>query len=222
MTTLLIAGGTGAVGSRALALALADARIARVVAPTRRPLPAHPKLENPVIDFDLLPMDAPWWAVDAVICALGTTMRKAGSREAFREVDLCYPLAVADLACRQGASTFVLVSAIGADAGSRFFYNRVKGCLEKGLEDFDFTSLTILRPSLIDVERTERRRAEQLLLPVMRALSPLLPRRYRPVSAERIAAAALDAASAGGRRRSPATARLRLPGRGGTDGCRGW
>jgi nucleoside-diphosphate-sugar epimerase len=101
---LLLVGATGLVGQAVLAAALADERVARVVAPTRRPLPAHPRLDNPVVDFARLPADAPWWRVDAVICTLGTTLREAGSRAAFQQVDRDYPAAVARLARSHGAT----------------------------------------------------------------------------------------------------------------------
>src|SRR3546814_6672143 len=87
------------VGQLVLARLLESPGVARVVAPTRRPLALRqPVLENPVVDFDALPADAPWWAVDAAICTLGTTLAVAGSRDAFRRVDHDYPLAVARLA----------------------------------------------------------------------------------------------------------------------------
>src|SRR5690606_23303687 len=92
MTRLLLAGATGLVGDITLQRALASPRVQHVVAPTRRPLAAHPKLLNPIIDFDALPDAADWWRVDAVACALGTTIRDAGSQDAFRRVDHDYPL----------------------------------------------------------------------------------------------------------------------------------
>ena len=163
--TLLIAGATGLVGSHALRLALADTRIASVVAPTRRPLPAHPKLTNPVEDFAHLPPYAPWWKVDGVVCALGTTMAKAGSQAAFEAVDYELQLTVARLALRQGAQAFALNSALGSDPDSRVFYSRVKGELEQSLRAMRnpaYASLTFVRPGLIGGERAESRPAERL------------------------------------------------------------
>ena len=127
---LLLLGATGLVGRHVLARALADPRVEAVVALGRRELAAHPKLRSPQVDFDHLPPHADWWQADAVVCALGTTMRTARSEEAFRRVDFGYPLAVARLARAHGTPTYVLNSAIGADARSRLFYNRVKGELE--------------------------------------------------------------------------------------------
>ena len=194
MTTLLLAGATGLVGHAVLRRALADARVTQVVAPTRRALPSAPKLANPLVDFADLPADAPWWAVDAAICALGTTIADAGSRQAFRSVDHDYPLAVARLARRHGATTFVLTSAMGADPASRIFYSRTKGELERDLAGCGFDSLTLVRPALIGGARRTSRPAERLGQVVVGALGPLLPRRWRINPAETIAAALLDAA----------------------------
>src|SRR5215212_6844199 len=112
---LLLVGSTGVVGRHILGVALADARVDAVISPTRRSLPDHPKLFAPTVDFDRLPEDADWWRVDAVICALGTTMRVAGSKEQFRRVAHDYPLTVARLARQYGTPTFVLNSAVGAN-----------------------------------------------------------------------------------------------------------
>jgi uncharacterized protein YbjT (DUF2867 family) len=119
---LLLVGSTGLVGHHVLNLVLADRRVGAVVALVRRELPEHTKLLAQTVDFERLPEDAPWWRADAVICTLGTTMRTAGSKEAFRRVDHGYPLAVARLAREHGTPTFVLNSAIGANPSSRFFY----------------------------------------------------------------------------------------------------
>ncbi len=187
MTAVMLVGATGLVGQAVLRQALADARVTRVVAPTRRALPAHPKLFNPLVDFEHLPEDADWWAVDAVICTLGSTMAQAGSQAAFYRVDHDHPLRVAQLALRQGAKAFALNSALGADARSRVFYSRTKGELERDLRALGYPSLTLVRPGLIGGERQERRPVEQLAVTLSSWLQPLLPRRYRVVPAERIA-----------------------------------
>lgn len=103
MTRVLLIGATGLVGQSVLRQALQHPQVEQVIAPTRRPLPAHARLLNPVVDFDALPSDADWWAVDAVICTLGTTIKKAGSQAAFRRVDHDLPLRVAQIALRHGA-----------------------------------------------------------------------------------------------------------------------
>lgn len=196
MTTILLAGATGLVGQAVLNQCLADPRIAQVVAPTRRALPAHLRLLNPVIDFSALPEDAPWWKADAVICALGTTIRDAGSKDAFRQVDHDYPLAVARLAHRQGTPTFALTSAMGADPASRIFYSRTKGELERDLIALQFSSLTLVRPGLLGGERATSRPMESFAMKVLSAVDPVLPGRYRVVPAELVAAALLRSALA--------------------------
>ena len=193
MTRILLVGATGLVGGHVLAKALADDRIERVVALTRRPLPAHAKLTNPLIDFAALPADADWWSVDAVICTLGTTRATAGSDEAFRAVDYDYPLAVAKLALRHGAHSFALNSSLGADPHSRLLYPRTKGEVERDLQALGFPSLTIARPGLIGGTRTEFRAGERIASVMLGILGPILPKRYRISPAPVIADALIDA-----------------------------
>ena len=192
--TLLLVGATGLVGGKLLAMALADTRISRVVALARRPLPPHPRLDAHVVDFDALPADAAWWRADAVLCALGTTIRTAGSQDAFRRVDHAYPLAVARHAHAAGTPAYVLNSAMGANAASRVFYNKVKGELERDLQAVGFASLTLVRPGLIGGDRQEVRVGERIAGVVLRVLGPVLPRRFRVNPATTIARAMLDAA----------------------------
>ena len=192
---ILHVGATGLVGRLVLARLLASPSVTRVVAPTRRPLCIeHPHLSNPVVDFEVLPEAADWWAVDAVICTLGTTIDDAGSQAAFRRVDHDYPLRVAQLARRHGARVYALNSALGANARSSIFYNRVKGELEDALAALDYPSLVLVRPGLIDGQRERPRAGEGRALAVSRLLRPLLPKKWRPSRAERIADALVDAA----------------------------
>lgn len=194
---VMLVGATGLVGGQVLQQLLDDARCDAVIAPTRRPLThADPALHNPVVDFERLPVDAPWWAVDAVICALGSTIKQAGSREAFARIDHDYPLQVATLAQAHGAHAFVLNSAMGADAGARIFYNQVKGRLEQDLRGLGYPSLTLVRPGLIGGERSERRTGEHLGSLVLGALGPVLPKAWRINPAQNIAAAMVAAALA--------------------------
>jgi uncharacterized protein YbjT (DUF2867 family) len=194
--TLLIAGATGLVGGAVLRQALADGRVARVVAPTRRALPPSPRLLNPIVDFEHLPADADWWAADSAVCALGTTIAKAGSREAFRRVDRDHVVAFAHMARRHGTRTFALTSAFGADAASRVFYNRVKGETEAAVAACGYPSLTIVRPGVIGGDRAERRPAESAAITVLGLLGPILPRAWRISPAEHIARALVAAAIA--------------------------
>lgn len=196
MKSVMLIGATGLVGQLVLQKALAHPGVSQVVALTRRPLAVHAKLLNLVVDFDALPPDASWWRVDVVVCALGTTMRVAGSKVAFYRVDHDIPLRVARLARQHGAQAYALNSALGADPSSRVFYSRTKGELERDLQGLGYPSLTLVRPGLIGGERSESRPAEQLALRVSSWVRPLLPPRYRVVPAERIAHHLLAAALA--------------------------
>lgn len=194
MTRLLIFGATGLVGQQVLTQALADPSVAQVVAPTRRILSPHPKLLNPVVDFKNL-LQADWWAADAVVCCLGTTMKLAGSPAAFREVDHDHVLAAAHLARVAGTPTFALNSSLGASAGSSNLYLRTKGETEDDLAVLGYTSLTLVRPSLLSGgPRSDTRPGEAVGLWLSRLAGPLIPKRYRAVPTEAVARALLQAA----------------------------
>ena len=188
--TALLAGASGLVGGECLR-ALTDSPLyERVIVVTRRDLGvqvAHPKVEQLVIDFAELAAHAPLLRAYHVFCTLGTTIKKAGSRERFREVDFSFPYELARLARDNGAAHFSLVSAIGADPRSRFFYSRVKGDLEVAVRQLDLPSVTILRPSVIAGKRTESRPFERVGQHVL----SIAPRTWRPVPAAAIAAAML-------------------------------
>ncbi len=192
--SVIILGATGLVGSQLLSLALSDQRIASVIAPTRRPLRTHPKLSNPIINYDKLP-DADWWHADAILCALGTTIKQAGNKTAFRMVDHDYVLAAAKRSKAAGCRIFVLNSSLGADASSGNFYLKVKGEIEQALAKLGFESLTFIRPSLLNGgPRPERRYGEEIGLWLGKRLNALIPRRYRPVSTKNVAKAMLEKA----------------------------
>ncbi len=183
---IAIAGATGLTGGFALERLLAHPQVQGVVALGRRSTgKLHPKLSEVSLDADAAEVRADGW-----ICCLGTTLRKAGSREAFREIDLELPLRLARLLHRQGCARAAIVSAIGADAESPFFYNRVKGEMEKGMEQVGFTQLSLLRPSVILGQRPESRPLERFAGRALRIASPLLGgplRHFAPVEADAIA-----------------------------------
>jgi uncharacterized protein YbjT (DUF2867 family) len=201
--TALLLGATGLVGGHCLELLLAKPAYARVVALGRRPLERqHPKLEQHLVDFDRLAEHAALFGVDDVFCCLGTTIRSAGSRAAFRRVDLDYPREAARLAAEHGAKHFLLVSAVGADPASRVFYNRVKGEVESAVQELAFESVTIIRPSLLLGERTESRPGERIAEVLAKPLAPLLRgplAKDRPVPAHDVARALLRLALEQGR-----------------------
>lgn len=194
MKTILILGATGKVGQKLLELALAHPDISHVVAPTRRPLASPGRLSNPIVDYRSLQPES-WWHADACVCALGTTLRQAGSREAFVEVDHDHVLAAARLARQAGTPTFVFNSSLGANARASNFYLRVKGQTEDDLTAIGFDSLIVLRPSLLEAgKRADSRPAEALSLLLLKGLRWLVPIRYRAVSTEAVASRMLDSA----------------------------
>ena len=195
--SVVLAGATGLVGGFCLEVLMADSTVSRVAVVTRRALPddarwqAGPgKLEQHIVDFAALDRHADALRADQVVCALGTTIKQAGSQERFREIDFGYPLALARLAASQGARHLLLVSALGADARSSVFYNRVKGELEDAVLTLPFRSVTIARPSLLLGERSEFRLGER----VMSKLGWLVPAKYKPIEARRVAAVLAAAA----------------------------
>ncbi len=181
---ILLAGATGLTGEHLLDRILSVPAVSRVVAPTRRPLAEHPHLVNPVGELtQLLPTLS--GKLDTAFSCLGTTIRAAGSQEAFRAVDHDLVLAVAQRARAMGARHFLVISALGADARSRVFYNRVKGEMEQALQAQGWPQLTIARPSLLDGARREFRLGERLAAPLMR----YVPGRLRSIEAAVLARA---------------------------------
>jgi uncharacterized protein YbjT (DUF2867 family) len=190
----LVVGGTGLVGTCVVDALLADATWSRVTALARRPLrrPGR-KFESRVVDFaHLEQLSLP--AIDDVFCCLGTTIRVAGSRAAFRRVDHDYPLAVAKAALAAGAEQFLFISAMGADPRAAVFYSRVKGELEHDAATLPFRAVIALRPSLLAGVRTGYRPGERLALAILQPLRRLVPRNYRPVAATAVARAMVDCA----------------------------
>ncbi len=195
----LLAGASGLVGREIVSVLLADAACEAVHAVGRRAPPlADAKLHAITADFATLPALP---AASEAYVALGTTIAVAGSQAAFRAVDFDAVLAFARAAQAAGVTRLGVVSAMGANAGSGVFYNRVKGEMEAVLRELRFETLVIARPSLISGDRAAlgqaERKAEGFGLAAMRLLAPLTPRALRPIAAARIAAA-LVAATANG------------------------
>lgn len=189
----IIAGATGLVGREILAGLLADPAVTAVHSLGRKkPAVEHPKLVAHVVDFAALPALA---AADEVYLALGTTIKVAGSQAAFRAVDYGANLAVAKAALAAGAKRAGLVSAMGADPGSKIFYSRVKGELESALAKLPFGGLVMARPSLLAGNREELgqpvRRGEIIGEAVAKAIGFLIPADYKPVAASAVAKALL-------------------------------
>jgi len=196
--TALLAGATGLVGSALLPLLLASERYAKVIVVGRRPVAVqHPKLVQVVTELDRLEPERLRLIADDVYCCLGTTIRQAGSQEAFYKVDFLYVVQLAALTAANFAAQFLVVSALGADANSRFYYNRVKGEMEEAVAQTPFRAIHIFRPSLLLGQRAAPRLGERLGAVALALVRPLLRgawRKYRPVAAATVAQAMLRAA----------------------------
>jgi uncharacterized protein YbjT (DUF2867 family) len=193
--TALIAGATGLTGQQLLKQLLADARYAEVHALVRKHAFApHTKLIEHIIDF-AAPPKLP--KVDDVFCCLGTTIKVAGSKAAFRTVDFDYVMNVARAAKKSGAQRFMVMSSLGANAKSGVFYSRIKGEMEEALRPLGFAELHIFQPSFLVGDRAESRPGERFGIAAFKIISPLLfgpARKYRAIEVTDVARAMVGAA----------------------------
>lgn len=193
LRTALVAGGSGLVGTSVLRRLLNQPEYGRVISLGRRRLPiGDAALEQREVNFDTLQELDDLPPVDDVYCCLGTTLHLAGSRQAFRAVDLGYVRAVAALGRRFGANQFLLVSALGANPQSRFFYTRTKGEAEHAVAEAGYEAVHMFRPALLAGRRAQERPGERLAVLCARAVAPVLIgglRRFRPIAAADVAAA---------------------------------
>jgi uncharacterized protein YbjT (DUF2867 family) len=193
--SVALAGSTGLIGSLLLEKMVRDRRITKIKALSRRPLSvSSDKVENILLELDRLPHEAQRLRADVFVCCLGTTIKTAGSEEAFRKVDYEYVLEFARAAQACNAKKFLVVSALGANPDSRVFYNRVKGEMEQDLQSLNLFALDIFQPSLLLGARNESRPGEawaQRLSPLFTKalIGPL--KKYRPIQAEDVAQALL-------------------------------
>jgi uncharacterized protein YbjT (DUF2867 family) len=189
--TVLLAGGTGLVGRELLNALLASKQTQVIHALVRR-LPDHPPADARLhwlqVDFSALP---PLPVADTALCALGTTIKAAGSQAAFRAVDFDAVLAFARTARTAGVRRFGVVSALGANPKSRNFYNRVKGEMEAALTTLGFERLVIARPSLLLGQRSDlgqpERPGEKVAEALTRPFGGLIPKAWRPIEAATVA-----------------------------------
>jgi uncharacterized protein YbjT (DUF2867 family) len=200
--TALLAGATGLVGHALLPLLLASERYAKVIVVGRRPVAMqHPKLTQVVTDLGQLEAERLRLIADDVYCCLGTTMRQAGSKEAFYEVDFLFVVKLAALTASNFAAQFLVVSALGADPEAYFYYSKVKGEMEAAVRQTPFRAIHIFRPSLLLGTRPTPRLGERLGGLLLKLVGPLLRgswQKYRAISATTVARAMLAAAAEDG------------------------
>ncbi|MBD1371503.1 oxidoreductase [Hazenella sp. IB182357] len=194
--TALVLGSTGLIGTALIKQLLDCNQFTTIHALARKELNMqHEKLKVHQINMRELNSIPEHFQVDTLFCCIGTTMKKAGSKEAFREVDYDIPLQAAQMAKKEGVGQYLIVSAMGADPNSFFFYNRVKGELEDQLQLLSLPSLHIFRPSLLLGERDEVRVGEQIGATVSKFLNPILGgslKKYQAIDGSDVARAMIQ------------------------------
>ncbi|HNP18294.1 MAG TPA: oxidoreductase [Fulvivirga sp.] len=197
--TALLIGSTGLIGGQLLDLLLESDRYDQVTTLSRKPIEKkNTKFVNQIADFSKLGSNPEWFKVDDVFCCLGTTIKTAGSQEAFKKVDYEYPLETAKLAKEQGAKQYLIVTALGADANSKIFYNKVKGEVEDAISHLFFDTFHIFRPSLLLGPRKELRIGEkigQVLFTVLGFLFIGALKKYKGIHSIKVVRAMLAKAS---------------------------
>ncbi|MBK6263447.1 NAD-dependent epimerase/dehydratase family protein [Marivirga sp. S37H4] len=197
--TALIAGATGLVGGHLLDLLMEDPYYSHIKVLTRRNIGGNDgKLKEIIIeDFDNLESYVKELKADDYFCCLGTTMKKAGSKEAFKKVDFQYPTTLAAIARENEANSFSLISAMGANAKSFVFYNKVKGETENAIQAMKLKKTFIFRPSIIEGERNDQRKGEKVALWAVDKLDFIFKgplKKYEKIHARQIAKAILETA----------------------------
>ena len=188
MKTALVAGATGLIGNQVVDLLIADPAYNKIICLSRKPLKHNiDKVKVIETDVDYLNDIAELIKADEVFCCLGTTMKKAKTKDAFKKVDFDYPLLLAQIAKQNGARGFHLVSALGASAKSSIFYNRIKGEIEEEISNIGFESFHIYRPSLLLGPRSEERSGESAAKIFFKLFGFLVPRKYRPIDSLKVA-----------------------------------
>jgi uncharacterized protein YbjT (DUF2867 family) len=191
MRTAFIAGATGLVGSNLLNQLVDSKKYNKIKILVRKPIELNlPNVEQVLYDYNN--PDTALLHGDDIYCCLGTTIKKAGSQKAFKDVDYEYPLQIAKAGFVNGAKTFAIVTAIGANPDSRFFYNRVKGEIERELRKIPFKRILIFRPSMLLGPRNEFRFGEELGKGFMKVFNFIFPKKYKAVHASQVAASMID------------------------------
>ncbi|MCF8429963.1 MAG: NAD(P)H-binding protein [Bacteroidia bacterium] len=191
MNTAIIAGAPGLIGSQLLNNLLENNFYDKIIALVRKEISIQsPKLTQVIVDYNNLQSIADNLKCDDVFCCLGTTIKKAGSQDEFYKVDFQYCLNLAIETHKNGASNFYLVSALGANANSKVFYNSVKGKLENAINNIGFNSFYIFRPSVLLGKRNEFRLGEKIMQIILKPLSKLMVgsmKKYAAIESKKVA-----------------------------------
>lgn len=194
--TALVAGGTGLVGRHLVDLLLETKEFAEIFVLVRKGSTHQFKGVSILeVDYDHLSDYKNQLHADAVFCCLGTTMKKAGSKEQFRRVDFTYPYELAMFSLENGSQQFNIITASGANADSVFYYNKIKGEVENAISKLGFQNINIFRPSLLLGQREEQRMGEKVGASVAKIINPLLAggfKKYRAIQAETVARAMVN------------------------------
>ena len=190
--TALVLGSTGLVGAQLIQRLLEDNSYSKIKVVSRHTIDLnHHKVENVIVDFEMLEHYRDQLKADVIFCCLGTTMKQAGSKEVFKKVDYKYPLDVAKISKSQGSSRYLLISALGANKNSSFYYNQIKGQIEEAIQALGFASFHIFRPSLLLGDRKEARVGEEAAKKVYKIFGFLIPPKYRAIDSGKVANAML-------------------------------
>jgi uncharacterized protein YbjT (DUF2867 family) len=198
MKTAIIIGATGLVGNFITLMLLDDDRYQKVKVFVRRSLKInHPRLEEHLVNFEKIEFWKDQLVGDELYSALGTTIKKAGSKDAQHKIDYSYQYEVAKAASQNGVKKYLLVSSAGANYKSGNFYLRMKGKLDEAVQQLSFEQIAIIRPSILVGKRSERRLAESLGIKIAGTITKLIPalKKYRPTEASRVAEAMIKSAN---------------------------
>lgn len=196
--TAIILGATGLTGGILLKLLLKDVRYSKIKLFSRSSIDkSNPKLEEHLIDLSELKKHKETYQADEVFCCIGTTKAKTPDKSVYKKIDYGIPLAAAKLCKENNISTFIVISAMGANPESNVFYNKTKGEMERDVLKQNIKNTYILQPGLIGGERNEKRLGESIAKFLFKILNPIIPKNYRIISPETIAKAMVTLSNQG-------------------------
>ena len=198
MKNAIVIGATGLVGNLITQKLLEDNRYKIVKVFVRRSLNINnPKLEEHIVDFDKIELWKNNLSGDELYSALGTTIKKAGSKDAQYKIDFSYQYEVVKAASENGVIKYLLISSLGANSKSSNFYLRMKGSLDEKVQQLNFDKIYIFRPSILAGDRNEKRFGESIGIKIAGTIAKIIPalKKYRPIKASQVAEAIIKSAN---------------------------